>query len=430
MRKWYAILYECALAIAGVLALPWLFYQVVFKQKYRKSFWKRLGFGFPHIQKGQRPVIWMHAVSVGETKAIAGLAKLFKERFSNPILVISSITEMGHEEAKRSLPFADHHVYLPFDFSWIIRPIVKKISPDIMVVSETDFWFNFLHQAKQLGAFLALVNGKLSERSLKRYQRLRAFPLFSLFDLFCVQNRQYQNRFSALNIPTAKLAVTGNLKCGSMQPYLSEEEMVVWRNKLSLTAQDLVLTLGSTHEPEEQQVLERLQPLLHKFPKLKILLVPRHPERCPQVAQLLHQLEIPYARYSQASFNPCARVVLVDAMGVLLKCYQLSHLAVVAGSFTEKVGGHHILEPSYYKVPVLFGPYMHSQREFEALCLERGAGLQVNLETIAQTVERLLGQADLRQNMGEKGFRLMLELQGAHEMTFNLLQEQLKASER
>ncbi|WP_237753927.1 3-deoxy-D-manno-octulosonic acid transferase [Parachlamydia acanthamoebae] len=397
-----------------------------FQKKYRKSFWKRLGWGFPAIQKEQRTVIWMHAVSVGETKAIIGLARLFKERFSNSLLIISSITETGHEEAQRSLPFADHHVYLPFDFGWMIKPIIKRISPDIVILSETDFWFNFLHQAKQSGAFLSVVNGKLSERSLKRYQMLGSFSLFSLFDLFCLQNTQYQNRFSSLNIPLTKLSVTGNLKCGTMLPRLSEQEIVDWREKLGFSTQDLVLTIGSTHDPEERELLEQLQPLLQKFPQLKILLVPRHPERCEQVAQLLHQSDIPYERYSANASKEQARVLLVDAMGVLLKCYQLSDVAIVAGSFIEKVGGHHILEPSYYEVPVLFGPHMHSQREFEALCLEHGAGLQVNYEDIAHSVEMLLNDEALRKSIGKKGFQLMLELQGAHEVTFKTLQQHLK----
>ncbi|PJD93297.1 MAG: 3-deoxy-D-manno-octulosonic acid transferase [Parachlamydia sp.] len=431
MKKIYAFVYDTLLFILGLALLPWMGYQMLVKGKYRQNFLKRFGWHFPTIQKEGRPLVWIHAVSVGEAKAISGLAEILKKELNHPILVISSVTETGHAEAQRCMPFAEHHVYLPFDLKWIIRPIMRKIAPDLVLLCETDFWFNFLNEAKKTGAFLAVVNGKLSEKSLKRYQCISSFPLFSLIDLYCVQNGLYLERFADLNIPAKKLVVTGNLKCGVIPPKLSESEIREWRVKLGIQSNECVITLGSTHDPEEKKLLESLKGLLEKFAHLKILLVPRHPERFEAVAALLTKLQIPFARYSQpATSNSPARVVLVDAMGVLLKCYQLSDVAVVAGSFTDKVGGHNVLEPSFYGVPVLFGPHMYSQMEFAQLALESGAALQVTETNVAEKIEELLENEMKRKHIGEKGIRLTSEIQGAKEKTWGTLQphvEQYKA---
>lgn len=430
MKKIYSYLYDLILFVAGVCLLPWMLYQITVKGKYRKNFWKRLGFGFPSIEKNGRPLIWIHAVSMGETKAISGLAELLRKELNNPIFIVSSVTETGHVEAKNSMPFADHFVYLPFDFKWIIKPIIKKATPNIVLLCETDFWFNFLNEAHAAGAFIAVVNGKLSERSLKRYQMMRNFPLFKLLNLFCVQNEVYQNRFSLLDIPTDAIKITGNLKCGIIPAKLNEAEKGEWRQKLGISQNDLVLTLGSTHNPEEKKLLTALAPLFSKHENLKILVVPRHPERFDTVADLMHQLKLPYGRYSTSSTNPENKVVLIDAMGILLKCYQLSDVAIVAGSFIEKVGGHNVLEPSFFGVPVLFGPHMHSQTDFASLTRDSGSGIQVTEQNVAQVVGDLLENRAKRVQIGAKGVQLTAELQGAKERTWMALEPYLEAYKR
>lgn len=430
MKKKCTFLYDLILFLAGICLLPWVLYQIVFKGKYRKNFWKRLGFGFPSIRKGGRPLVWIHAVSMGEAKAISGLAELLKKELNNPILIISSVTETGHAEARKSMSFADDFVYLPFDFKWIIKPIIQKVKPDFVLLCETDFWFNFLAEARNVGAFIAVVNGKLSEKSLTRYQMIGRFPLFEQLDLVCVQNETYQKRFSKLGISPEKIKVTGNLKCGVVPAKLNETEKEEWQKKFGLKPDHLVLTLGSTHNPEEKKLLTSLKPLLSKFENLKILIVPRHPERFDSVAELLKQLNLPFGRYSNASIQSSQRVALIDAMGVLLKCYQLSDVALVAGSFTEKVGGHNILEPAFFGVPVLFGPHMHSQTDFASLTKENGSGIQVNEENVAQVVSDLLENREKRIHLGAKGRQLTSELQGAKEKTWMALEPYLKAFRR
>lgn len=422
-----SILYEMSLYILAFIALPKMIYQRLFSGKYKYSFSQRFGIGFPKIVKGERKLVWIHAVSLGETKAVAALAKLIKQEYgNNPMIVISSMTETGHAEAKRCMGFADHHVYLPLDFHWIISPIVARAKPDLVILSETDFWYNFLKCCKANGSTTALVNGKLSERSLKRFQKFRSFAksLFSLIDRFCVQNRLYGERFQQVGVPEDKIAVTGNLKFDDSYPKLSQEELLDWKRQLGIDPEDQVLIVGSSHDPEEEWILEALQPVWESFPKLKVMFAPRHPERFAEVSDLLNRKKIPFVRHSQLSSKKGhERVILIDAMGLLRKCYQIADIAIVAGSFTPRIGGHNIIEPCWYGVPVFFGPYMHTQPELVALVSDYCAGLQLPIEQLSETLLIYLANPIKRKELGQQGKVLVLDMQGSTRKTWLSLQE-------
>lgn len=419
-----AIFYEFTLWILALIAFPKMLYMLVSKGKYRDSFLKRFGKGFPDIQKGTRPLIWIHSVSVGETKAVAALAKMLKAREDHPIILISTITETGQAEAHRSIPEADYHVYLPFDFRAVVAPIVHRVKPDLVVLSETDFWYNFLSAAKGSGARIALVNGKLSEKSLKRFEMMPFLcaHLFRLVDLFCLQSVHYRARFEQLGIPSNKIIVTGNVKFDEHYPSMNPTETESWKQSLGIAPGDRVLVVGSTHDSEEKLVLDALKPLWQAFPRLKVLLVPRHPERFPVVAALLAKEGYSFAKMSDNKPAVAdSRVILVDAMGVLRNCYQIADLAIVAGSFTDNVGGHNIMEPSWYGVPVLFGPFMYSQPELVDLMLHYKAGLQVEPEKLSDVMARLLTHENERKILGGNGMRLISDMKGATRKTFEAL---------
>ena len=417
-------MYDVLLFLISLFALPKLLYQMAFHKKYRNSMKQRLGIGFPEIKKGDKKLIWVHAVSMGETKAIATLAKELKKQSDNIILLFSTVTETGMAEGRKSIPEADHHVFLPFDFNWIINPIIKRVRPDKLILCETDFWFNFLRSSKNSGAHVSVVNGKISESSMLRFLRFPVFSkrLFPLVDCFCVQSKHYRDRFQKLGIPKEKITVTGNIKFDSDFPKLSDKELDTWKSKLGIRPGDHVLVAGSTHDPEEKMILDSCTEVWKTDPRLKVLIVPRHPERFDEVAQLLKKRGIEYSRYSLES-NHETPVVLVDAMGVLRQCYQLSTLAIVAGSFTPKVGGHNILEPCWYGVPVLFGPHLHSQPELLDLVNEYGAGIQVEPNKLSEAIKELLLDPDKRKALGASGARLVNDLKGATQKTLNVLQE-------
>src|ERR1700722_2477400 len=418
--KWFDLLYDVGLHLFACASLP----KVISKySKYRNHFLQRLGCGFPQVNKKEQQLFWIHAVSLGETKAVAPLIKRFKSLEKPPLILLSTSTQTGHDEGLKSAPQADFHVYLPFDFSYVIRPIVKRVAPDIVILTETDFWYHFQDVAKQVGAHLTVVNGKISERSFKRLLKLPFLTqkLLAPVDHFYLQGELYQSRFAKLKIPHSKLTTTGNLKLDSE---IETCDTSALKQRLGLTegiTDPVVLTLGSTHDPEERIWIAALKQLWLHFPHLKVCIVPRHPQRFNEVARLLEDESLMFSRWSQGGSFHNHSILLVDAMGVLKQCYQISDIAFVGGSLTPKVGGHNILEPAFYGTPVLFGPYMHGQPDLLDLALAFQAGLQLTQEEIVPTLQKLLSNPTLLQQLGANGLKLTSSSRGALDKTFHAL---------
>lgn len=424
-------IYNSALHLLVPVALPHLLYSFFRHKKYRKRLHLRFGLCYPRIDKKKRYLVWIHAVSVGETKAIAALVKKLRTSIPGACIVISNITETGHAEAKRVLPEADYHVFLPFDFPYIVRPIIKNAKPDLVILSESDFWFHFQDSAKEVGAKLLLVNGKISQKSLERYRILPwlSGQLFYPFDLICCQSESYRRRFMQLGVPPDQLVVTGNLKLDDHYPMLSAQEMQKWKEDLGIEADDSVLVIGSTHDPEEQICLDALKKVWVHHPRLKVLIVPRKPERFGVVASLLQKEGVNFVQYThKQKADLDTRVILVDAMGILRQCYQLADVAIVAGSFTDKVGGHNLLEPSWYGVPVVHGPHVFTQHDMSELLKQYGAGLQTTADGLADLLIDLLDDKSKRVQMGEAGKKIFRESSGATERTWDSIRPLIEDS--
>lgn len=370
------------------------------------------------IRKEKKRLIWIHAVSMGETRAIAPLAA--KLQGEGVQFIVSSGTTTGLAEAKKSIPFASRHILFPLDLPWVMKKLMKQAKPDLILLCEGDFWYNFLHEGKKAGAAIFLVNGKMSEESFKHYFRFPFWAkwIFAPFTKLCLQNNHYFERFQKLGIADEKMVVTGNIKLDHEHPIAPD--LVAFRTSLGISEQDPVIVAGSTHAPEEELIVEAIKPLWKTHPTLKLLIVPRHPERFTEVAGLLKKSGVSFKRYSEQSHEPF-QVLLMDTMGLLKKCYQLADLAIVGGSFTSKVGGHNILEPCEYGVPVLFGPFMRTQKEFVELCLDYAAGEQVTSETLTSRLQQLFHHREERLAMGERGLKLISDCRGATEKTFKIL---------
>lgn len=423
---WFSLLYDLGLLLITILSLPKIIYGMIFQKKYRKSLKARLGLSFSFPEKDKRDLIWIHAVSVGETKAIAPLVKRLKEKKPEAIFVVSSGTETGLQEAKTSIPCADDHFIFPLDFSWTMRKIMNRVQPDLVLLCETDFWYHFLHFAKKNGAKLGVVNGKISRKSTDRLKKCRWLSkrLFSLFDFLCVQDSTYFERFEQLGIPKEKLLITGNLKFDAEYPRLSQEELYQWQARLGLQGHEPVLVIGSTHNPEEEWFCESIKKLWQKWPKCKVMIAPRHPERFEEVFTLLSSLNIPFCRLTkimQDSSPTKASVIVIDTVGMLRMCYQFATIAIVGGSFVDHVGGHNILEPCAYGVPVVFGPHMFSQPELTEQVLRYQSGIQNTLVRLESTLDHLLSHPELRNQMGKAGIKLMEENKGAVERSLDLI---------
>lgn len=403
-----SVIYNFLLFKLGLFLLPKWLWQCLVHRKYRKSFKARF---FPDISvQASKRLVWIHAVSMGETRAAEVLYRQIKKHHPDIDIAISSITETGHEEAKRLMPDAKAHFFLPLDFSWNMKRLFKQLQPACVICMESDFWYQLLQTAKQKQVPVVLMNGKISERSFQRFKKLPFFskPLFSSFNLMSVQSEEYRERFEQLGVSPERLHVTGNLKLSAEAVKLGKIELEALRSKFKITQQDLVIVLGSTHDKEEELLLSAIKPILSEMPTLKILVIPRHPERFSQVAVFLKKLNL-------------SNIILVDEMGLLNSCYQIADVAIVGGSFVDGIGGHNVFEPVSYEKPVLFGPFMHNQRDLAKLILSNGAGAQVAAQELSSVLRQWLFNQNAREQVMTNCQRLIEQVKGTSAKAFELI---------
>jgi 3-deoxy-D-manno-octulosonic-acid transferase len=415
--------YDLIQYVLLIFFLPKLYWDRISKGKFKKGLKAYLALSLPSkppiAKKG--PVFLLCAVSVGEAKAASSLLEKIKETYPTATIYIGSRTETGHAEAKKSLSKADGHFLLPFDFSWTVKRFLSYIEPDVVIIIESDFWYNFLKTSKQRGSLLFLASGKLSETSCKRLCKVAflAKKLFGLFDLLCMQNETFASRMLHFDLDPSKVIVTGNLKFDT--PFLRSDQSAL-KKQLGIAKEDWVVVVASTHHLEEESLLKAIAPLWKKIPELKLLLVPRHPERFSEVEEVLAKEEIPFTSYSRIAHRTGdEKIVLMDVMGMLFSLYLVADVAVLGGSFLHTLKGHNIFEPIQAGVPVIFGPYMRDQKDFVDCVLFAKAGLQTDLGGLCQEVESLWKNPAMLQNLRKNGERLLVEAQGSSSKTWKLI---------
>ncbi len=378
-----------------------------------------------------KKVIWVHAVSVGETRAAAPLVKSLKSRFPDRALVLTNVTETGHKVAQ-GIAGIDLCLYFPYDFAWTVNRVFRQLQPELVIIVETEIWPNFIRAAGRAGVPSVLVNGRISDRSFPRYRWLRFFiqPVLGEFSLLCMQSPLDSERIVAMGAPAGRVEVTRNLKFDMQTGGLDHGEPASVRRKFGLPADGRVFVAGSTHAGEEEQVVEVYRRLLENGLDLVLVLVPRHPERCRAVGELLTSRNLSFVRRSELDETPApllaGSVLLVDTVGELLRFYAAADLVFVGGSLVP-VGGHNVLEAALLKKPVLFGPHMHNFKEISRLLAEAGGGIEVaGSEELYSTAAGLLGDPERCRAMGAKGHALLQQNRGATERTLQAIERVLE----
>jgi 3-deoxy-D-manno-octulosonic-acid transferase len=407
----YEVFYFCVWFV-------WSFYILVsslFKKRNLIHFWKRL---FPDaIPTGDEPIIWIHAVSVGEVIAAIPLLKELRKRGR---LVISCVTETGIATAKK-LTEDVTIVPLPFDFRYSVRRCLKNVQPKMVLLSEGDFWPVFVDEMKKKGACLGLFNGKMSDKTFKRLLKISFFAkwLYAPLDFLCVQSELMKERFTKVGVNSEKIYVTGNTKVDVEIQKSSDESVEAYKKQLHIDETDFVVILGSTHAPEEEILIQKLYPLLEKYSDLKVIVVPRHPERSVDIYKQLAMYKVPCSLFSKC--ENFWKLLVVDSMGQLIPLYQISHLSIVCGSFVEKIGGHNIFEPAFFQKPIVVGPYMHSQKMLFESAMKGEAVTQVTIDALPSYAEDLITNAALREQRGKAAHAWAESLQGATQKTLQII---------
>jgi 3-deoxy-D-manno-octulosonic-acid transferase len=422
------ILYSLLLACVAILSLPWWGVQLLRLQKYRAGFKERMGQVPARLKRDAAlGCIWVHAVSVGEVLAVSHLAAELKKAFPRRQLFISTTTLTGQQLARQRFG-AENVFYLPLDFGFALRPYIRFLRPDLLVLAETEFWPNLLHMVHRSGACVAIVNARISDRSFPRYRRFKAFfsRVLSNVDLFLPQTAGDAERLIGIGARADAVHVSGNLK---FDIRLSAGSGLVQELREAISTETPVIVCGSTTEGEEELVLAAFKLVLKRFPSTVMVLAVRHPERFDKVAVMAQSSGVKMVRRTAWSAKASERlsgcVFLLDTVGELASVYELAQVAFVGGSLVP-LGGHNILEPAQHGVAILTGPHTFNFREIVRIFSEGGGLKTVSAENLGQEFIRLLENSAERQRLGHRARELFLENTGATERTVTALQKLMK----
>jgi len=415
------VLYNLTLLAGLLLLAPYYAFRILVTGKYRASIGQKLGRipeGLIASLKGH-PRIWIHAVSVGEVTAAAPVVAALRGKLPGACILLSTGTETGQAMARKLIPQASAYLYFPLDLPWVVKGVIGAIAPDIVVLTETELWPNFLRHCAKRGIPAVMVNGRISPRSFRRYSRTSFFwgkVLESVREIGVISAVDAE-RIRAIGAAPQKVRVMGNAKYDSIASRVSGE---VWSRKaaqLKMTVDTRVLVAGSTHEGEEAVVLKVYREFMRDFPDLRLILVPRHPERGAAVRDLAAQEGHACILMSEirAGREPEGEVVIVDVIGELFALYSLAAVVYCGGSLVPK-GGQNILEPAAWGKVVFYGPSMEDFAEEKALLEEAGAGICVRDEReLLEGMKRVLSDpAELRRR-GAEGQKRVLSSRGAAE---------------
>jgi 3-deoxy-D-manno-octulosonic-acid transferase len=432
-------IYSLLLGLGFLVLLPRFILDAFRHGKYVAGFGERLGSLLP-IAKGGRPLIWIHCVSVGETQAARPLVQKIKKRFPNHLIAVSTITVTGQNLAREIFKHdATKVFYFPFDWRWIVRRTLKAINPDTVLVMETELWPNFLRECKNQQIPVALVNGRLSNQSFRRYRLIKFFirQVLSSLKLAIMQTDADAERLRTLGMDATKTIVSGNLKFDAGTMPATDSLTVEFRGRFKLTDKSPLILAASTHDPEEVLILNSLRQVISRSElKPRLMIAPRHPERFAEIAELINASGLRWARRTAPpnAADGQAEVILLDSIGELHSVYSLASIVFVGGSIA-KTGGHNILEPAAVGVPVIIGPNTYNFQSIVETFLRAGAICQLQpisdsaaIIELADAITELLADPAGRRELGALGQSLVNENRGATERTLQSLDPILATS--
>lgn len=416
---------------------PLILWQAIRTGKYRGGFREKF-LGLVPQREGNAVCVWIHAVSVGEVNLLATLLREWRAARPDWQFAISTTSLAGYELARKK--YIDLTVfYCPLDFSWAVRTAMRRMRPTMLVLAELELWPNLITAAREHGARVAIVNGRLSDHSFPGYQRVRPLiaRMLRQIDLIAAQSEESSERFLALGAPPERVHVTGSLKYDGAQTERDNPRTLALRALAGIEDGDVVFLAGSTQEPEERIAVEIFRQLLPQHPRLRLILVPRHPERFDAVATMLNSLGVAWQRRSRLGSQPPAepgavgrsdlgmnsakQILLVDTIGELGAWWGACHIAFAGGSFGSR-GGQNMIEPAAYGAAVSFGPNTRNFRDIVAALLATHAAVVVRSEDEFEAfVRRALEEPEFAAGLGRRAQALVRSQLGATRRTVDLL---------
>jgi 3-deoxy-D-manno-octulosonic-acid transferase len=422
-------LYSLVLAALAALYLPVFLVRKVWGAGYPLALRERLGFLRVPPRAPGRARFWVHAVSLGEVTVAVPLVQAVRARWPDADVVVSTVTATGARVARDRLADSAALVTFPLDFAGAVRRAIRRLSPTCFIALETEIWPNLLRALRRAGVPAVLANGRISDRSFRRYRLIR--PLFRRVlghvALFCMRSEEDARRIIQLGAPPERVVVTGNLKMEMPAGEGGAEQ--IWRRLLPLGGSP-VMVAGSTHRGEDLPVLDAFLAARAKTDDLRLVLAPRHPERLDEVEALVRDRGLEVVRRTRVTGTSAADVILLDTVGELASLYAVADVIFVGGSLVPQ-GGHNVIEPARHAKPVLFGPHMTNFRDAATLLLGAGAAVQVaDGAELASALQRLLADPRERRELGAAAWRAVQAHQGACARTIEALEAVLAAPAR
>ncbi|MGQ9427139.1 lipid IV(A) 3-deoxy-D-manno-octulosonic acid transferase [Gilvimarinus sp. F26214L] len=402
------------------LALPLILARLLWRARKAPAYARRWRerFGIFPAPRLKGPVLWLHSVSVGESIAAAPLVRALMERHPEASFVVTTTTPTGSEQVRKLYGDSVFHVYAPYDLPTCIGRFLKRIRPECLVIMETELWPNTVALCRERGIATILANGRLSEKSAAGYRRVSRLmePVFAGLSAAAIQHVDDARRMQSLGLPPAKSHVTGNIKFDLSIPGPLRARAAQLKGEIVAAAPRPVWIAASTHRGEDEQILSSFEAVRRNHPELFLILVPRHPERFNEVAALCEQRGFRVQRQSAAEpVSSETDILLGDTMGELLMLFGAADLAFVGGSLVP-VGGHNLIEPAAWGLPVLSGSHLFNFSEASRL-LQGADGMAVaeDQHALAALVGELLSDAGRREAMGQRALAVAEANRGALE---------------
>ncbi|MCD9526322.1 lipid IV(A) 3-deoxy-D-manno-octulosonic acid transferase [Photobacterium carnosum] len=407
------VFYTLLLALAAPLLL-WGLYRTKPGKPHFGARWKE-HFGFtPRLATTTAP-IWIHAASVGEAIAIVPIIKALKQAYPEQAIIVTTTTSTGAEQVAKLGELVEHR-YMPIDFAWCVRGFLNAIKPKLFLIVEKELWLNTLTCVHQQKIPTIIVNARLSERSAKRYQSFSFFThqlLNKIDKILCLHDDDAQ-RFIAIGAQQHQIAVTGSIKYDITIAKTVFEHAQNLRQQLG--AQRPIFVAASTHQGEDEQVLDAYQAVLQQYPDAMVIIVPRHPQRFDSVAKLAIERGLTVHRRTDTTpIKANTQLYLADTMGEMLVMLATADVTFMGGSLVgEKVGGHNLLEPAAVEKPAITGPSFYNFEDITQQLLAAGAiEICQNSHQLAQQLVTLFNDPERQQHMGAQGQKTVIENQGA-----------------
>lgn len=411
------LLYNLLLLVLSPILAAFFVWRIVGSGKSRRSWRQQIGLLPESVRrKSDRPRIWIHAVSVGETVASAPIFRELRALLPDAEMIVSTTTTTGHEMAKKAIPEAEHVIYFPLDIPAFVRRSLNRVKPDLFVSVESEIWPNFLVAARRMNVPAMVVNGIVSDRTAAWGRRLRPIYRMALRNVerFLMQTQDDADRVIELGAPPDRVSVVGNCKFDQEMGGLSADAVDDLRRGYGFTNGSRVFIAGSTNPGEDEPVIEAFQVARETVQDLRMVIAPRQIERSEAICAMIAEYGLTCGRRSESErLTGSEDVVVLDTFGELAAVYAIGEVSFVGGSLIPK-GGHNILQPIAHGKPVFYGPYMFKSRDLVSQAKAAGVGFEVrDGEELGRKMAEMLSHPETLDDVRKRALTMIEANKGA-----------------